>query len=51
MMHGVSSHTSYILDILDNQTTQDICEIDLDVNDYIHFKGYNVMRWLNAHCV
>ena len=51
MMHGLSSHTSYILDILDNHITQDICSIDIDEKEYVRFRGYNVMRWLKAHCV
>ena len=51
MMHGISSHTSYILDILDNHDSQDVCCIDLDVENYIHFRGYNMMRWLKAHCI
>jgi len=51
MMHGLSSHTSQILDILDNHPTYDVCPIDLDIENYIHFRGYNVMRWLRAHCV
>lgn len=51
MMHGLSPYTSYILDILDAHHLQDVCSIDLDVENYIHFRGYNMMRWLRAHCV
>lgn len=51
MMHGLSTYTSHILDILDSHITQDICSIDIDEKKYVHFRGYNVMRWLKSHCV
>lgn len=51
MMHGIPSHLSHILSTLDQHNSSDVCPINIDQKNYVHFRGYNVNTWLNAHCV